>query len=251
MIEAFDPTTIPLDLGAIPDINLNADLKDESPPYLGVVVVDEYQPNYNKDGYQWTLGIRPVDFVLRGEQACYFSRGNISTNPNSKMGMMLKAWQTVFGKSKQPVGRGHLRGTIGVFVNRNVSFGIADDGQERKARVTLVVRKADEAETLRAQGISQAVLAGQVLPDGSAPATPTAPAAAAFTDDDLRAMLAVVQGKTPQEFQMAALSSGLAPNLLNAVLSGGALAVLKKDGLVVQDTEGRVQVQAAAEEALV
>jgi hypothetical protein len=178
-----------------------------------VIVLDEYQPNYNKDGYQWVMGVRPLDFVVKGELACFFSRCGISTNPSSKMGMTLKAFQLVFGKEKKPIGRGHLRGRVGIFVNRNVSFGLAPDGSERKARVTLPVRKADESEEARASGIAQAILSGQPMPEAAAStdAAGAPPTNIAYDDEQIAAILAVIEGKTPSEFQMAALTSGLAP----------------------------------------
>jgi hypothetical protein len=250
--QTLDPTAAALpDLGAIPDISLDTELVDESQPYLGVIVLDEYQPNYNKDGYQWTLGIRPIDFAVKGELACFFSRNNISTTPTSKMGITLKAFQAVFGKDKLPVGRKHLVGRIGVFVNRNVSFGMGDDGQERKARVTIPVRKANDEETARAQGVSDAVKAGHVIvnpTDSDGPAsTPTPAAPTSFSEDDLGKMAAVISGKTPAEFQMAALSSGLPPHLMNALLSGAGLKALTEAGKA-ELFEGRVVV---ADEALV
>jgi hypothetical protein len=43
-------------------------------------------------------------------------------------------------------------------------------------------------------------------------------------------MFAVVEGKAPQEYQMAALGSGLPAPLMNAVLSGAAVKALKDAG---------------------
>lgn len=236
-----DPTVASSSLpdpSLIPDITLDTELVDESQPFLGVIVLDEYQPNYNKDGYQWVLGVRPVDFVVKGELACFFCRAAINTSPASKMGIVLGAFQKVYGREKQPIGRGHLRGRIGVFVNRNVSFGTAPDGSERKARVTIPVRRANDEEIARAQPIADAILAGQAIAEHAPAQAPALPPT--FTDDQLRAMLSVVEGKTPSEFQLAAISSGLEPPLLNAILSGAALTALKAANLIALDDDGRV-----------
>jgi hypothetical protein len=232
--EVLDPiaTTNPFELPD--DIFLDHDIVDESQPYLGVIILDEWQPNRAGNGYEWHLYVRPIDFIVKGELACFFNRAKISTSANSKMMRTLDALQKVFGKSKQPIGKKHLVGKIGVFVNRQISFGIGDDGTEIKSRVILAVRKATDEETARAQATADAVMAGNLAPSGGTSA-PIAgynpqPQAPSFSESDLDAMFAVVEGKAPQEYQMAALGSGLPAPLMNAVLSGAAVKALKDAG---------------------
>lgn len=64
-----------------------------------------------------------------------------------------------------------------------------------------------------------------------------------FDESQQAAILQVIEGKTQPEFQMAALTSGLAPDLMNAILSGTALAFLKQAGKVELDESGRVVVK--------
>lgn len=234
-------------MSTIEYINLDSELTDESQPYLGVIILDEYQPNVNKDGWEWVMGVRPIDFTLKGEYGCFFNRAKPTTQKNSKMGIVLGSLQKSWGKMGHPAGKGFLRGRVGVFVNRNVSFGMGNDGTEIKARVIVLVRKPTPEEEARAQGIVDAIKSGRPLPSSEGVEAATATAAdllpTSFDESQQAAILQVIEGKTQPEFQMAALTSGLAPDLMNAILSGTALAFLKQAGKVELDESGRVVVK--------
>jgi hypothetical protein len=243
VVDTLDPTAVSgMNLGDLPDIGLDTELNTDSQPFLGVLVIDQYEPNYNKDGWQWHFGVRPIDFAVKGETGCFHAKANISTSPQSKMGMMLKAFSTVRGKEKTRIGKGELLGFTAVFIRRTVDFGTAPDGTARTAQVILPVRKATEEEAARAAGAASVSQENAAVQAG----TPTTPAE--LSDADIKAISDVIVGKTPAEFQMAALTSGLSADLMSLVLSGKALSILTEKGIVSVGDEGKI---VAAEAALI
>lgn len=241
MTEQFDPTAVTgLNLGEIPDIGLDTELNNDSAPFLGVVVIDEYQPNRAKDGWEWHLGVRPVDFALRSDDnpfRCFHANAGISVKKNSKMGAMLEAFGTTRGKGKTKVGKNELLGYTAIFVRRTLTWSNRD-GSSIEARVIIPVRAATDEELARATNLDQSQGPSAV------PTVAPAPAPAELSDEALQAILAVIDGKTAQEFQMAAITSGLAPDLMSLVLSGKALEILKGKGLVAIGPDGKVNSQA-------
>jgi hypothetical protein len=233
--DVLDPTAVALpDLGELPDIGLDTELTNDSQPFLGVMVSDQYEPNFNKTGYQWSYLVRPVDFALKGDTGCFFGRsGSISTNPVSKMGMILKAFKEVRGKEKTKVGKGELVGFTAIWIRRTVSFA-RPDGTSVDSTLLIPVREATEEEKARAAGVSQ------VAQDGAAVQAGTPAPSVDLSDQDVVAILGVIAGKTPSEFQMAAISSPLSPDLMNLVLNGKALDILKSKELATLDESGRV-----------
>lgn len=243
MTDALDPTTVALpDLGDIPDIGLDTEMTNDSQPFLGVVVADQYEPNFNKNGWQWSYLVRPVDFVLQGETGCFFGRCPASTNPESKMGLTLKEFRKVRGKSPTKVGKGELIGFAAVWIRRTVPI-TRQDGTTLDMKLLLPVRLPTDEEAARASGASQVAQEGASARPVAAPAP--APAVD-LSDSDIDAIIAVIAGKTPAEFQMACITSPLPPNLMNLVLNGKALEILKVKGAVAMDKSGRVVPAVAA-----
>jgi hypothetical protein len=208
----------------IPEIRVGDKLSNESAPFLGVVTVDQWEEG--KYGTQWHLAVRPVEFSLQGETGAFHTYYGASTRKRSKMGAFLAGARAVSALDGKRLGHGEMIGLTCWWVRRDISFGKDDEGEERIASGVLVpVKSATDEELARAGSPSEA-------------ATPADPE---WTDEEIQAVLAVLDGKRPSEAQVAAAKARLSPELKNAIFSGHAIEYLTRQHMIELDGEGRVR----------
>lgn len=213
------------------DISINPDiLSDDSAEFLGVVTIDQWEPG--KFGPQWHLGVRPVHYQLKGESGAFQTWYSPSTKKNSKMGAAIKAMAglpSVFTKDTK-IGRQQLIGKVCHWVRRDMQFGKDQSGERITAEGVLIPTREATAEEV---GEATNALSGIVAVE---------PASPEYTDEDVEALVALLEGKTSQEAQIAAgRARGLTGELKNAILSGQALSSLLERGVVVVQSDGRIQ----------
>jgi hypothetical protein len=188
----------------------------EQEPFLAQVEVDEYMTG--EYGEQIHLAVRPLEFAVAQDKTGQFHEWyKPSTKTTSKCGALLAGLKAIGIGDEVGVGEGELVGTVAYFVRKTIEFGKNRDGEVLKAEDCLLpFGPATDQDVARAKA-SGASTGNKVA------ATPDAPD---WTDDEIAAVIKLIEGKKQAQFQIAAARSKLAPELKNAVLSGAAVKYL-------------------------
>lgn len=187
----------------------------EQEPFLGQVEIDEYTTG--EYGEQIHLAVRPLEFVVAQDKTGQFHEWyKPSTKTTSKCGALLAGLKAIGVGDEIAVGENELVGTVAYFVRRTIEFG--------KDRQTGEVMKAEDC-LLPFGPATDADVARAKATGGSANKTAT-PEAPEWSDDEIAAVIKLIEGKKQAQFQIAAARSKLAPELKNAVLSGAAVKYL-------------------------
>lgn len=241
MIDTPQTPQAPTEPGAAPelDFSLGVELQAET-PFLGQIVVDEFVPG--RHGDQWHTAVKPLEYSIGGKTGAFHTYAKVSTVAHSVMGAQILAFRTTFGTrdpdtgAERKIGRGQLNGLVAWFVRRDIKFGKDKlTGEDMKAEGVLIpIRLPSPEESAR--------LAAGPAPALTAEAAPP-PAKAAWTPEEVAAVLALIGGKKPVEYVRAATQApGLSAEVKNAVLNGDAVRYLTEHGLVTTAPDGTVTV---------
>jgi hypothetical protein len=200
----------------------------EAEPFLGVCCIDQYeQGDY---GIQVHIGVKPLDKKLEGKAGTgmYHTYYTPSEVARSKCGYLMAGCGEVFPKGT-PVGQGALLGTVAWWVRKDIEFGKnRDTGDVIKAGGVLIpVKKASDEEQARAGEVDVAA----VKQEEDRPE---------WSDDEVEAVLAVIEGIEKRKVARAAGSSKLPGKLKQAIINGTAIKHLEDAGLLA-DVDGTYQ----------
>lgn len=221
------------------DGEIGMQLEDET-PFLAEIRADDIGPG-KFGGPQWHLAALPLHFQLRGKTGMFHEYYSLSNQARSKMGACLLGFSTnrILPKGVK-VGRGQLIGTVCWFVRRDIKFGRDASGQQIMSEGVLIPVKAATSEEQALAG-TVTPLAG-VEPEAASGnnAAPT-PANLDWNEDQISAVLAVIDGLAMTEIQQAIMSRNgagynLPRELKTATLSGAAVKYLQSiNRITVQD----------------
>lgn len=212
---------------AMPKISILTEINaQQSPPFLGRVMVDEIRPGkfVEQTPYQWVIAVKPFKFPTKNNGFVNFIgikpknlAGEISDN--SSLGMHMAAFKQFFPEVDANIGEGEYIGKIAHFQKSTYKYPANKDGQVFETQLLVPVRLAtdEELEDLGEE--------------------PTVPKAQAFTDIDAQIILSALEGKTQAQFQKAIFATKN-PQLIQAVVSGAALAFLEENGLASLNEDG-------------
>lgn len=199
---------------------------EEEKPFLGEIIADEIQPGkFGKP--QWHVAVKPLEFELRGKTGAFHEYYGLSSNARSKMGAMLLSIQASRAVDKgTPVGKGQLVGLQAWFAKRDLKFGRGSDGQPIVAEGVIVVHHKATDEELANAG-NRPTSAGEAA----------APAAPDWTDEQIEAVVAAIDGVAVKDMQKTVLNrqseaSKLPRELKNALLNGTAVTFLSEQGKI-------------------
>jgi hypothetical protein len=203
-----------------PQMTLGGDFED-STPFLGVIMIDEWvQAEYDGVSYwAWHLAVKPIDFNVKTEDHFMHRKYRHSLRKNSGMGAAREAMRTLF-PGEMRLGEGDLLGKTAIWQFKAMEFGINKDTKEpMRTEVMIPIRLADAEEMRRAE-----------TRGGDGPTVPIDDSAVFIDDLDqetLDNVLAIIQGKTEEELEMAVVRSKSLPKTVKqALLTGGLLEKL-------------------------
>lgn len=203
-------------------VAFSLDQLTDTSEYLGVITVDEsVQGDY---GPQWHYCIRPVDYDLGGKTGVYhqYSETDKLTS-KSKFGKILTAFVKVMGAGAvKAVGGGELVGAVMWFKEYEVKQGKdRQTGESMTWTYTAPFKQATEEEKARAKAKMET--AGVQVNTFDTPVS-------ANTPEEIEAMVAVLDGQSEAQAQVAAARSKLPANLKAPLLSGNGITALINAG---------------------
>lgn len=218
-----------------PRLTVGAELTDQE-PFLGVIEIDEWADG--EYGEQLHIGVKPMEFKVAEDKTGMFHEWyKPSTKITSKCGQLLASLKGIDVGNEVAVGEGDLKGIIAWFVRKDLEFGKQKDGTVLKSEQVLLAHHVATEEDVRR---------GTEAMKGTA--TAATPGTPDWTDDEITAVIKLMDGKKRPQYQVTAAKSKLAPTLKQAILSGAALEYLLSLELVEVSRAGVVTAMVADED---
>lgn len=205
----------------VPRISINANIKGNEPrPFIGRMTVDELRPGkFENKPWQWAIAVKPLTFAVKGNGFPNYvgiSAKEIENGPNenSQFGLHMAAFKSVFGgEAAFDIGVGDLLDRHAWFIRKEHLYPVNSDGSQFKTNLLIPIRAATDEEIVEA--------GGEVA----------APTTVVLSDEDVEAVLKVLEGKGKAQFAKAALRAKLDPKLIGHIVSGAAVEYLLGEGL--------------------
>lgn len=225
------------DLGARPSLTIGQDMQEQEQygPFLGVVVVDDWEPPRAEDieratpdkPARWRLhiAIKPVDFEIGGDTGAFNKWLSHSDRTNSALGAFKEGLKEMV-PTEMRIGEGDLLGLVALWERRTIVFGKAKDGTDMKAEnIPIPLRPATPEEEAR----GKAVFEGRKVVAEAVPAAE----AADLSEADVATVLKLIAGKKRGELQTAIFGDKtLSREVKQSVMSGKLLEQLVAEGKV-------------------
>lgn len=205
---------------------------EPNPPFLGKVVVDEWASRTGFDNSEetyWKLYVRPSGPPLKNETGCHRLNPRRSRNPRSTLVRVLDIFSGVFRGEQIAIGEGNLVGRVLWWRYVTFSFGRNENNETISVEVLVPARLATQEE------INSYTEEGGVVGDLSASAANTAASAPVWTDEEIAAAAAWLDGKAPADTE-AVFSAKLPVRVKQGIVSGTIVTAAVEQGkLIVSD----------------
>lgn len=212
-------------VAAPPPIDLTDDLIKSEREISGEIVVDEsIQGDY---GPQWHFAFKPLEYTLNTKTGAYHEYvPTDKRGPRTKFGIIVSSLMlTMKDNRPKSIGSGEMIGRQCMFLEKDFKFGKDKDTQEDIVRTFLLFLREFTDEDKQRIAEAGSVVASM-------------PSASSMSDEDVEAILSLIDGTKEGNVTAVAARSKLSQGLKAAVLSGSAVPALIAAGKILVDGTG-------------